>query len=63
MTTVASTTTSTPTVAFATLGCPKNEVDTDLMRKALEAAGYYTCEYDSEQPDDTHSNFAAIVVN
>ncbi|MCL2438413.1 MAG: 30S ribosomal protein S12 methylthiotransferase RimO [Coriobacteriia bacterium] len=33
-----------PTVAFTTLGCPKNEVDTDLMRRAVEAAGYYTHE-------------------
>jgi ribosomal protein S12 methylthiotransferase len=28
------------TVAFATLGCPKNEVDTDRMRAAIVAAGH-----------------------
>jgi len=52
-----------PKVAFTTLGCPKNEVDTDLMRTALEDAGYYTCEYDSEQPGETDPDIAAIVVN
>jgi ribosomal protein S12 methylthiotransferase len=33
--------TSGVTVAFATLGCPKNEVDTDRMRAALVAAGHF----------------------
>ncbi len=30
----------TPRVAFATLGCPKNEVDTDKMRAAVTSASY-----------------------
>ena len=47
------------TVAFVTLGCPKNEVDTDLMRAAVEAAGYYTCEGGSEQAGGSD----AVVVN
>ena len=45
----------TSTVAFVTLGCPKNEVDTDLMCSACEVAGYYT----TEQIQDAD----AIVVN
>ncbi|MCL2403368.1 MAG: 30S ribosomal protein S12 methylthiotransferase RimO [Coriobacteriia bacterium] len=48
-----------PTVAFTTLGCPKNEVDTDLMRKAVEAAGYYSSEYS----DEVGNSADAIVVN
>ena len=47
------------TVAFMTLGCPKNEVDTDLMRAAVEATGYYTCEGGSEQAEGAD----AVVVN
>ncbi|MCL2679911.1 MAG: 30S ribosomal protein S12 methylthiotransferase RimO [Coriobacteriia bacterium] len=31
-----------PAIAFTTLGCPKNEVDTNLMRTATQAAGYLT---------------------
>jgi ribosomal protein S12 methylthiotransferase len=54
-----------PTVAFVTLGCPKNEVDTDLMRAAVEEAGYYSCEYLSEQTEDSKQTESvdAIVVN
>ena len=48
-----------PIVAFTTLGCPKNEVDTDLMRVAAEAAGYYTREFNSENT----TSYDAIVVN
>ena len=31
---------TTPTVAFVTLGCPKNEVDTDRMRACVAGSGY-----------------------
>jgi ribosomal protein S12 methylthiotransferase len=47
--------TSAPTVAFLTLGCPKNEVDTDRMR-ALVAASSYPLIDDAENAD-------VIVVN
>lgn len=50
---------SIPVVAFTTLGCPKNEVDTDLMRRAVEQAGYRSSEYFAEKPGQA----AAIVVN
>jgi ribosomal protein S12 methylthiotransferase len=30
----------TPSIAFVTLGCPKNEVDTDRMRAAVRASSY-----------------------
>ena len=30
----------TPRIAFVTMGCAKNEVDTDAMRRRLAAAGY-----------------------
>lgn len=33
---------ATPSVAFLTLGCPKNEVDTDKMRAAVSASSYST---------------------
>lgn len=33
-----------PSIAFVTLGCPKNEVDTDRMRAAVGAAGYAVTE-------------------
>lgn len=48
-----------PQVAFTTLGCPKNEVDTDLMRRTVEQAGYRTCEYFAEKPQQV----SAVVVN
>lgn len=34
----------TPAVAFLTLGCPKNEVDTDRMRAAVAASAYELAE-------------------
>ncbi|MCL2525809.1 MAG: MiaB/RimO family radical SAM methylthiotransferase [Coriobacteriia bacterium] len=52
------------TVAFTTLGCPKNEVDTDLMRAAVERAGYYTQIYDPADASQLEGELpAAIVVN
>ena len=36
--------TSTPAIAFVTLGCPKNEVDTDRMRAAVAGSAYRIAE-------------------
>lgn len=36
--------TSAPSVAFITLGCPKNEVDTDRMRAAVAGSAYSVAE-------------------
>lgn len=44
-----------PAVAFVTLGCPKNEVDTDRMRAALSAASFRIV--------DDPENADAVVVN
>ena len=38
----------TPSVAFITLGCPKNEVDTDRMRAAVAGSAYSL----AAEPDD-----------
>ncbi len=45
----------TPAVAFITLGCPKNEVDTDRMRAAVGASTFTL----AEEPDDAD----IVVVN
>ena len=37
-----------PAIAFLTLGCPKNEVDTDHMRAAVSASAYRV----TDDPDD-----------
>jgi len=47
--------TSHPAVAFVTLGCPKNEVDTDRMRAAVASSAYGI----AQDPDDAD----VIVVN
>jgi ribosomal protein S12 methylthiotransferase len=55
-----------PKLAFITLGCPKNEVDTNLMRRAVENAGYFTHEYsaaDLELASADVAQFDALVVN
>lgn len=43
-------------VSFITLGCAKNEVDTDRMRSLVEASGLFTC---TEEPDEAD----VVVVN
>lgn len=35
---------SMPRLAFVTMGCAKNEVDSDLMKARLQAAGYEICD-------------------
>jgi ribosomal protein S12 methylthiotransferase len=44
-----------PSVAFVTLGCPKNEVDTDRMRAAVAASAYRL------EDDEAHADI--VVVN
>ena len=46
---------ATPAIAFITLGCPKNEVDTDRMRAAVLGSAYAL----AEQPADAD----VVVVN
>ena len=47
--------TKPPAVAFITLGCPKNEVDTDRMRAAVAGSAYFL----AEEPADAD----VVVVN
>jgi len=46
---------SAPSVTFITLGCPKNEVDTDRMRAAIESSAYSL----ATEPEDAD----VVVVN
>lgn len=45
----------TPSVAFLTLGCPKNEVDTDKMRAAVASSAYRLV--------DDHDQADVVIVN
>ena len=44
-----------PSILYITLGCAKNEVDTDRMRALLNAAGY------DEAPDSAEAD--AVIIN
>ncbi len=50
----------TPRVAFATLGCPKNEVDTDKMRAAVTSARYVVVD-DIDQADVVVVNTCSFI--
>ncbi len=50
----------TPSIAFVTLGCPKNEVDTDRMRAAV-AASSYRLEDDSALSDVVVVNTCSFI--
>ncbi|MCE5203820.1 MAG: 30S ribosomal protein S12 methylthiotransferase RimO [Coriobacteriales bacterium] len=51
---------SVPSIAFITLGCPKNEVDTDRMRAAVNASAY-TVSVSSEDADVVVLNTCAFI--
>jgi ribosomal protein S12 methylthiotransferase len=52
---------SAPAVAFITLGCPKNEVDTDRMRAAVSAASNYRLADDPGTADVIVVNTCAFI--
>jgi ribosomal protein S12 methylthiotransferase len=49
-----------PAIFFLTLGCPKNEVDTDRMRAAVRAAGYAVTD-EAETADVAVVNTCAFI--
>lgn len=53
-------TTPAPAVAFLTLGCPKNEVDTDKMRGAVATSAYRLVE-DHDQADIVIVNTCSFI--
>lgn len=54
---------TSPNVCFVTLGCAKNEVDSDRMRALVEASGSFACVDDPDEADVIVVNTCSFLVS